>query len=115
MSAYPSDADGDALRKVADAGADMSRPMVIDFSVDAPGEKVAKRVAEIVALHQFDASVSFDDATSSWTVYCAKSMFATYDAVVSVQMQLNEILAPLGAKCDGWGTFGNTQAHRSLV
>lgn len=29
----PDDADGDALRTVADAGADMSRPMVIEFSV----------------------------------------------------------------------------------
>ena len=110
MSApYPNDADGDALRRVADDGADMSRPMVIDFSVDAPDQGTAIRVSDLVAPLGFDPSVSFDEDTGSWSVYCGKSMLATYDAVVSVQAQLNELLAPLGANCDGWGTFGNTQ------
>ena len=29
--AYPDDADGDALRRVASSGSDMALPMVIDF------------------------------------------------------------------------------------
>jgi hypothetical protein len=45
----PGDADGDALRKVAESGADMSRPTVIEFSVDVPDERAARRVAEVVA------------------------------------------------------------------
>ena len=106
---YPADSDGDALRKVVDAGADMSRPMVIDFSVDAPDQSVAIRVAELVAPLGFDPDISFDDDSKSWSVYCGKSMLATYDGVVSVQAELNALLGPLGANCDGWGTFGNTQ------
>lgn len=35
---YPNDADGDALRRVAGAGSDMSKPMDIDFAVAAPDE-----------------------------------------------------------------------------
>ena len=34
FSDYPNDADGDELRNVAESGADMSRPMVINFSVE---------------------------------------------------------------------------------
>jgi hypothetical protein len=105
---YPKDADGDALRNAAESGADMSLPMVIDFSVAVPDEHTARRVAEIVATYGFDPSISEDD--DSWSVHCSKSMLATYDGVVAVQAQLNELLSPHGGSCDGWGTFGNT--HR---
>jgi hypothetical protein len=83
--------------------------MVIDFSVDVPDEHTARRVAEIVAGHGFDPSIFEDDDSGSWSVYCSKSMLATYDGVVAVQAQLNELLGPYGGSCDGWGTFGNTQ------
>lgn len=105
-SSYPNDADGDELRKVADSGADMSRPMVIDFSFDVPDERTARRVAEVAATHGFDPSISEDDG--SWSVHCSKSMLATYEGVVAVRVELNELLRSYGATYDGWGTFGNT-------
>jgi hypothetical protein len=108
-TSYPNDADGDALRNVAESGADMSLPMVIDFSVEVPDERTARRVAEVVAAHGFDPSISEDDDSDSWSVYCSKSMLATYEGVVAVQVELNELLSPHGGICDGWGTFGNTQ------
>ena len=108
-SSYPNDADSDALRRVAESGADMSRPMVIEFSVEVPDERTARRVAEVVAAHGFDPSISEDDDSHSWSVYCSKSMLATYEGVVAVQVELNELLSPHGGICDGWGTFGNTQ------
>jgi hypothetical protein len=110
---YPDDADGDALRKVAESGADMSRPMVIEFSVDAPDERAARRVAKFLAPVGFDPSIFHDDETGSWSVYCAKEMLATYEAVVDVQSELNRLLQAHGGHCDGWGTFGNTQEEPS--
>jgi hypothetical protein len=109
---YPNDADGDALRKVASNGADMSKPMVIDFSVAAPNQDVARRVAELVVAHGFQPSISADEQGGGWSVYCSKSMRATYDGVLEAQRCLNELLRPIGAICDGWGTFGNAQAGR---
>jgi hypothetical protein len=106
-SSYPNDDDGDALRNVADSGADMSSPMVIDFAVEVPDERTARRVAEVVAAHGFDPSISEDD--DSWSVYCSKSMLATYEGVVAVQVELNELVSAYGGVCDGWGSFGNTQ------
>jgi hypothetical protein len=108
-TSYPNDADGDALRNVEESGADMSRPMIIDFSVEVPDERTARRVAEIVAAHGFDPSISEDDDSGSWSVYCSKSMLATYEGVVAVQVELNELLSPHGGICDGWGSFGNAQ------
>jgi Regulator of ribonuclease activity B len=108
-SSYPNDADGDALRNVVESGADMSCPMVIDFSVEVPDERTARRIAEVVAAHGFDPSISEDDDSTSWSVYCSKSMLATYEGVVAVQVELNELLSSHGGICDGWGTFGNTQ------
>jgi Regulator of ribonuclease activity B len=58
---FPADSDGDALRRVAGSGADMSRPMVIEFSLDVPDQPAAHPVAELVAPLGFDANVSFDE------------------------------------------------------
>ena len=107
-TSYPNDADGDALRNVAESGADMSSPMVIDFSVEVADERTARRVAEVVAAHGFDPSISEADDSASWSVHCSKSMLATYEGVVAVQVELNELLSPYGGICEGWGTFGNT-------
>jgi hypothetical protein len=106
-NSYPNDADGDELRNVAESGADMSRPMIIDFSVEVPDEGTARRVADVVAARGFDPSIS--ENADSWSVYCSKSMLATYEGVVAVKAELNELLNPHGGICDGWATFGNSQ------
>jgi regulator of RNase E activity RraB len=104
---YPDDNDGDALRKVAEAGADMSSPMVIEFSIEAADERSARNIAELVDAQGFDPSISDNEGRGSWSVYCAKSMLATYDGVVAVQAELTALVAAHGGHCDGWGTFGN--------
>jgi hypothetical protein len=58
---FPADSDDDVLRRVAETGADMSRPMVIEFSVDVPDQPIAHRAAELVATLGFDAKASFDE------------------------------------------------------
>jgi hypothetical protein len=107
MNAYPADADGDALRQVAGSGSDMTQPMTIDFSLAVPDEAAARRVAAAAELLGFDPSIHEDPEKRSWSVYCSRSMLATYDGVVAAQAQLNEMAAPHGARCDGWASFGN--------
>jgi len=83
--------------------------MVIEFSVHVPDERAARRTAEVVAPAGFDPSIFYHDETDSWSVYCAKEMLVTYDAVIDAQSELNRLLQPHGVYCDGWGSFGNTQ------
>lgn len=104
---YPNDSDGDSLRGIAEAGADMSLPMTIDFCVNAPDERAARAIAELVATHGFDPSISDNGGSGSWSVYCSKSMLATYAGVLAVQAQLNELSQPHEGRCDGWQSFGN--------
>ena len=109
---YPHDADGDALRRVAADGSDMSKPMDIDFQVAAPDEATAERVADEASELGYRISIYFDDddienAGYPWTCECTKSMVPTYDALLAAQAELDAIARPLGAYVDGWGTFGN--------
>jgi hypothetical protein len=107
---YPNDSDGDSLRRVRDDGSDMSLPMTIDFSVNVANESAARAVADLVAEHGFDPSISDNDGRGSWSVYCSRTMLATYESVVAVRAQLNELTKSHGGICDGWASFGNSQS-----
>src|SRR5262245_41585984 len=102
---FPDDADGDALRRVAGNGSDMSKPMEIDFTVDVPSEAAGRQVAERAALLGYRAKVDHDVEDDVWTCYCTKRMLATYDDVVAAQVELEAVSVPFGGHCDGWGTF----------
>ncbi len=107
---YPQDADGDSLRRVRDAGSNMALPMTIDFSINAPNEIAARAIAALVSTHGFDPSISDNEGRGSWSVYCSKTMVATYDSVVAAQAQLNQLTNSQGGSCEGWETFGNSAA-----
>ena len=106
-SHYPDDADGDALRRVEAGGADMTRTMRVEFSLDVPDMAAARSIAELVASHGYEPDIFVNDQDGSVSVYCAKEMLATYDCVVGGQAELNRLCKSLGGVCDGWGTFGN--------
>lgn len=104
---FSSDADRDALRRVADAGADLSRPMSIEFHVRAPDRRSAELAATKVAALGYVPDIESDEGSDNITLYCARQMLATLENVVNAQAELNDAVSPFGAECDGWGTFGN--------
>ena len=106
---YPDDVDGDVLRQVAAAGADMSRPMEIDFTIDVPSVACARSLAERIFALGYVPRVYEDATDNSVSLYCAKTMLATHEGVIAAQSELNELCAPVGAECDGWLTAGNRQ------
>jgi hypothetical protein len=106
---YPDDADGDALRSVAESGADMSRPMKIEFTISAPSHETAVAIAEMVSVHGYVPEIYVDEQDYRVSLYCARVMMATYSGVVDAQAQLNRLCRPYAAECDGWITTGNRQ------
>ncbi len=104
---FPADADGETLRRVSEDGADMSSPMIIDFTVVAPTESSARAIAALAASQGFDPSISDAGGSGQWSVYCSKSMLATHAGVVAEQATLNALARPQGGHCDGWASFGN--------
>jgi Regulator of ribonuclease activity B len=104
---YPNDADGDALRRVARDGSDMTRPMDVDFAVAVPDEMSGLEVAKLAQGLGYRPDVVRDDESGSWTCCCTRSMVLTYAAVIAAQAELDRVAGPVGGASDGWGTFGN--------
>jgi hypothetical protein len=105
---YPDDADGDALRRVASTGADMSRPMEIDFVVAVPGREAGEAVAQIAARSGYRTELVHDEEDDAWDCHCNKKVLPTYEEVIAAQRELDELCQPFGGYVDGWGTFGST-------
>jgi hypothetical protein len=103
----PSDADGDALRRLISDGSDLSKPMAIDFAVLVPNREVGLAYAIVVEPLGFRVDVKRGGATGRWTCYCSRTMVPSYEAMISTQELLEELGRPYGAKPDGWGSFGN--------
>ena len=108
----PKDSDGDALRRLISHGSDLSKPMEIDFAVAVPDEIAGHAVAERATPLGFRAKVYHHEPTDSWTCNCAKTITPTYEEIIAIQKQLDQLSAPFGGKSDGWGSFGNAVAAR---
>ena len=106
-TSYPDDADGDALRQVAEQGSDMSRPMTIDFVISTGGMATARSIAKLAVQHGYETDIHLDDEGASVEVYCTRRMLATYEGVVACQAELTQLCEPFGVVCDSWGTYGN--------
>ena len=105
---FPNDDDGDTLRQLVDNGADLLKPMVIDFQIAMPDEQSAPVLAELAQKLGYRAEV-YDSPECSlpWTCECSLTMLATYEDIVGIQAKLAELAKPLGGYPDGWGSFGN--------
>jgi regulator of ribonuclease activity B len=109
---HDDDGDGDALRRLASHGSDLSKPMTVDFAVDVPNDDAAKSVAA-AALKLGSRPHTYQDSTDKkWTCNCAKTIIPTYDEILAIQNQLDELSRPFGGKSDGWGSFGNAEASQ---
>jgi hypothetical protein len=105
----PNDSDGDALRRVARDGSDMSKPMFINFQVAVPDEACANALANVASKLGYRVRVyDSPECKLPWTCECSTRMLASYEGVVAIQYELGKISAEFGGIPDGWGTFGNS-------
>ena len=104
---FPNTVDGNVLRKIAEKGIALSKPMLIDFAIDCSDEDSANEVLKRLEKKGFIARTYCDEEDNSWSVYVPVEMIPDHDEIVDFQNALDEDLAQFGAKSDGWGTFGN--------
>ena len=112
---FPNDADGDALRRVAADGNDMTAPMVIDFPVVVPAETPANQFAAVASAKGYMVHLWRDGDDGNWDVICAIDMVPTHADVVRIQRELTELAKPFRGYCDSWGTFGNKPGGQHAV
>ena len=105
----PYDATREALSRISEIGADLTKPMEMDFFVAIPSENDGEKVALIVRSLGFTVSVEQDDETLRWTCYCTKSLIPEYSEVAAIEQQLDSIAKPFGGYADGFGSYGNAE------
>jgi hypothetical protein len=117
---YPDDPDGDALRRIAAEGIDMSQPQLIEFAVAVPDEAAGTKIEAALAQHGYAGHLDYDEGEPdedgeidpddeefgpAWTVYIGISMVPTYDEIMRIQADLDRIAGPHGGRSDGWGVM----------
>lgn len=107
MDDLPHDSDGDALRRLASAGSDLSKEMEVDFAVDVPDRNAGLAFAAAAEASGFRTAVDQDSDTNEWTCYCSRNLIPSYTTIVALQHTLGVIGIPYNAVPTGWGSFGN--------
>ncbi|MFB3430248.1 MAG: ribonuclease E inhibitor RraB [Phycisphaerales bacterium] len=112
MLDYPNDADGDALRRIAGGGSDMSKPMRVDFQMLVPtpdhAERLVVRLRKLgYSAHVYEWQLAEWEPGRDLTCEAFVRTLATYDVVIAIQNELELVCEPFGGVIDGWGSFGN--------
>lgn len=110
IETLPDDATGQALRRYAEAGSDLSLPMRMDFFVSVPSEAVGQQVATHAQRLGYETAVTLDEETGSWTCTCTRTLVPSYEHVCAVEAELDAIGQEYGGYADGFGSFGNAPA-----
>ena len=94
----------DALARMRNDGADLSKVHDVDFHVAIETESGAESVATEARRHDFATKVVAEDE-GGFTVWCTKSFVPTEPAISEFEELLDEIARPHGGFSDGWGAF----------
>ena len=103
----PNDATGDALRRIAADGSDLTRPMWVDFEIAVPSQASGNKIAAKCKELGFRTKVWRDDESDQWTCTCSKTMIPTHADITAIERQFEAIAQPFGGYSVGWVTFGN--------
>jgi hypothetical protein len=103
---FPSDDNGDVLRRMEQSGDDLSRPRDIDFSIVFENEKMAKRFVDLIKGERYWVRIQRDEHFDPpWDVTVTINMVPTHTGITAMEEQLGALAAPLEGRNDGWGCF----------
>ncbi len=110
MNTFPEDADGDALRRLADAGFDFSVPHDVDFFAVFPDEARARATVEAYMEDEEASpieSVQAAETDGQFELTFIKNMRVTYEAIVAFEEELRARVEAGGGQLDGWGVMAD--------
>lgn len=102
---YPDDANGDVLRRMEEAGDDLTRPRGVEFTVIFPNENAAKQFADHVSALGYAASAELTETVADfpWDVIVVKQMVPSHEEIDAVEDSLQQVADIFGGRNDGWG------------
>jgi hypothetical protein len=110
QTSWPTDADGDVLRRLASAGFDFGVEHDIDFNVDLDQWPPSPSCLSWLSA-QFD-NVYQHDPSDDFPGYIRVVVRArvTYQLVTETQRQISGALSKYGAVCESWGVLHGSAA-----
>jgi Regulator of ribonuclease activity B len=106
---WPSDADGDVLRRLEQSGFDFSKSTLIDFNVDF--QSWPPPAAAIAALSRHYPSVRAYEPDGEFAGYLQFQVFArvTHELVTNIQHEITDLMSPYDGECSSWGVLSSGQ------
>ena len=102
---WPTDADGDALRRLASEGIEIDKPYWVDFNVDFEKWPPPNEAIELL-ISKFPGAFLEREADSD-DGYILLKLFGTlsYKWVVQTQKELSNLMEPFHGSCQSWGVL----------
>jgi len=102
---FPNDSTGDALRRLQDDGADLSKPHEIDFHIAVPDWGAGQFVMNAAMQMGFVVNLNKNAENDEWTCSCSKTMIPGHAAISRIETVLDAVAQKVGGRFDGWGAF----------
>lgn len=107
---FPLDATGDALRRMAAGGDDLSKPRDIDFTAVFATKLLAERFASHFQQPGHHVSIKESKCVPElpWDVVVVNHMLPSHGAIAGFEKELQEVASELGGRNDSWGCFSES-------
>lgn len=106
MKSFPSDANGDVLRRMVADGDDLSKPRGIDFEfVFAERSNAETFAEEVQKAPGLSADLSRYEERKVWEVTVTKHMLPSYEAITALERTLTQLAKSYAGEADGWGNW----------
>ena len=108
---FPDAANGDALRRMEEAGDDLTRPRDVEFTVVFPNENTAKQFADHVSALGYAASAELTGTVEAfpWDVIVVKRMVPSHEEIGAVEDALQQAADVFAGRNDGWGCLSSSR------
>ncbi len=103
---FPNDDNGKALRNMEEAGDDLSKSRIINFSLLFYSRNEAQRFIKVAQKMQLEAVIEADSPKEAAVdVTVKKEMLPTHQNISDFESMLEGLANPFGGANDGWGCF----------
>jgi hypothetical protein len=103
---FPSDENGDVLKRMLEQGDDLSKPRDINYSfVFATEENARAFTNQVQTTTGLKTELSRYEERKMWDTTVTKNMIPTHQDVTALEQSLTRLAEPYGGEADGWGCF----------
>ena len=100
---FPNDADGDALKRMAQSGFDFTKESDVDFNIDFDHWPVSE--AEYNYIKGLYPDCKFYESDGNGYACLKMRGLVTYKFVTSIQKMVSDEVRKVGGICESWGVL----------